>query len=210
MNRNAQGPVKCSQLRVSRLLLSSGPQPQPGIKINGPGQHFAGERVLIGHGREHGDAVLTRRQRLEHPSCAPAWPPPRPTWTPTVFPLRPRPCASTSTGTASASVKTPQNTTRPALVMSATRGILALRRGRVGILAAMRSTLGHDVSRRRQQRLAALTPAERVALAIRLGEEGLASFMAVHRVDRETARARIAATRRVGRRRSAASEAADK
>lgn len=72
------------------------------------------------------------------------------------------------------------------------------------ILAVMRSNVARDVSRRREERLAALTPAERVALAMRLGEAGLASFMTTHSVNRDTARARIAATRRAGRRRSAA------
>jgi hypothetical protein len=64
------------------------------------------------------------------------------------------------------------------------------------------SRVAREFAERRRERLAAMTPAERVALAIRLGEEGLASFMAVHRIDRRTAIARIKATRRIGRRRS--------
>jgi hypothetical protein len=52
-----------------------------------------------------------------------------------------------------------------------------------------------------------MTPAERVALAARLGEEGLASYMTLHRLDRRAAVARIKAARRLGRRPSASAEA---
>jgi len=54
-----------------------------------------------------------------------------------------------------------------------------------------------------------MTPAERVALAVRMGEQGLASYMAAHGVDRRAARALIEATRRAGRRRSLAAERDD-
>jgi hypothetical protein len=54
-----------------------------------------------------------------------------------------------------------------------------------------------------------MTPAERVALAVRLGEEGIASYMATHGLDRQTAIARIRATRHVGRRPSASADADD-
>jgi hypothetical protein len=73
----------------------------------------------------------------------------------------------------------------------------------------MRSTVARDVSARRLARVAAMTPAERVALAMRLGEEGLASYMATHGVDRRTARTRIKATRRPGRRPSASADTDD-
>jgi hypothetical protein len=53
-----------------------------------------------------------------------------------------------------------------------------------------------------------MTPAERVALAERLREEGIAAYMASHAVDRSTAIARIKATHRLGRRHSS-SDAAD-
>jgi hypothetical protein len=59
----------------------------------------------------------------------------------------------------------------------------------------------------RAGRLAAMTPGERVALAARLGEEGLAAYSQTHGVDRGTAIARIKATRRLGRRRSVCAEA---
>ena len=54
-----------------------------------------------------------------------------------------------------------------------------------------------------------MTPAARVALAVQLGEEGVASYMATHGVDRPTAISRIKIARRAGRRRSAAAEADD-
>jgi hypothetical protein len=54
-----------------------------------------------------------------------------------------------------------------------------------------------------------MTPADRVALAVRLGDQGLASYMATHGLDRQTAIARIRATRRLGRRRSASADADD-
>lgn len=57
------------------------------------------------------------------------------------------------------------------------------------------------------ERLAAMTPDARVRLAMRLGADGLVSYMRTHGVDRRTAAARIKATRRLGRRRSACAEA---
>jgi hypothetical protein len=53
----------------------------------------------------------------------------------------------------------------------------------------------------------ALTPDERVLLAERLGDEGLAAYMEAHGVDRQTAVARIKATRRLGRPSSVSAEA---
>jgi hypothetical protein len=52
-----------------------------------------------------------------------------------------------------------------------------------------------------------MTPDARVALVIRLREEGLASFMATHGLDRAAAVARIKATRRLGRRPSRSANA---
>ena len=71
----------------------------------------------------------------------------------------------------------------------------------------MPSKVASEVSRRRLQRLAALTPAERIQLAERLGEEGVASFVITQSVDRRTAIARIKATHRLGRRHSASAAA---
>ena len=67
----------------------------------------------------------------------------------------------------------------------------------------MRSEAAADVRQRQFERYAAMTPDERVALALRLGEEGLATYMATHGVDRRTAVARVRVTHRVGRRPSA-------
>lgn len=71
----------------------------------------------------------------------------------------------------------------------------------------MASKVASDISRGARERLASLTPAERVALAVRMSEDGLKAYMATHGVDRATALARIAATRRAGRRRSPSDEA---
>lgn len=71
---------------------------------------------------------------------------------------------------------------------------------------SMPSTVAATIARQHRERLAALTPAERVALVVRMGQEGLAAHMAQRGVDRATARAEIAATRRAGRRRSGSAE----
>lgn len=70
----------------------------------------------------------------------------------------------------------------------------------------MRSSVATDVTRERARRLAAMTPAERIALARRLGDEGIAAYMASHGVDRRTAIAKIKATHQVGRRPSRCAE----
>ena len=74
----------------------------------------------------------------------------------------------------------------------------------------MRCAVAQAVSQEQREQLAAMTPAERVALVVvRLSEEGLASYMATHGLDRQTAITRIRATRRVGRRPSASADADD-
>lgn len=70
----------------------------------------------------------------------------------------------------------------------------------------MTSRIAREHRLRQAARLAALTPAERVALAERLGRDGLASFMTTHGIDRATAIRRIKATRRLGRRPSASAD----
>ena len=70
----------------------------------------------------------------------------------------------------------------------------------------MRSRVAQEIARFDRERVASMTPAQRVELALRLSDEGLASFMASQNVDRATARSRIAATRRAGRPRSLSSE----
>jgi hypothetical protein len=66
----------------------------------------------------------------------------------------------------------------------------------------MRSRLAHQLKKEQRERVARMTPAERVALTERLGREGLAEYMSANGVDRATAIEAIKRTRRVGRRRS--------
>ena len=70
----------------------------------------------------------------------------------------------------------------------------------------MRSRSAAAIAEARATRLAAMTPDARVRLAIRLSEDGLASFMAAHRLDRRSAIARIKATRQIGRRPSVSAD----
>jgi hypothetical protein len=57
-----------------------------------------------------------------------------------------------------------------------------------------------------RERFARMTPAERVALSEKLGEEGLAEFMSANGLDRDAAVKAIRRSRRVGRRRSACAD----
>lgn len=61
----------------------------------------------------------------------------------------------------------------------------------------MRSKVAADLAREQAKRVVALTPAERIALAERLGEESIALYMAAQRVDRRTAIERLEASRRL-------------
>lgn len=71
----------------------------------------------------------------------------------------------------------------------------------------MRSKVAAGLSRQRREQMAALSPAERIAIAQRLGAEGILAFMTTHDTDRATAIRRIEATRRLGRRYSASGTA---
>jgi hypothetical protein len=64
----------------------------------------------------------------------------------------------------------------------------------------MRSKLAEQLKREQRERFAAMTPAQRVALTERLGEEGLAEYMSANGVDRATAVRAIKHSRRLGRR----------
>ncbi|HVS32168.1 MAG TPA: hypothetical protein VMS98_12025 [Thermoanaerobaculia bacterium] len=64
----------------------------------------------------------------------------------------------------------------------------------------MRSRLAEQLKKEQRARFASMSPAERVALTERLGEEGLAEYMSAHRVDRPTAVRAIKRSRRMGRR----------
>ena len=72
--------------------------------------------------------------------------------------------------------------------------------------SVMRSRSATAIDQSRAARIAAFTPDARVRLAIRLSEDGLASFMATHGLDRRSAVARIKATRRLGRRPSVSAD----
>jgi hypothetical protein len=71
----------------------------------------------------------------------------------------------------------------------------------------MRSKVAQDMALQRARRIAAMSPADRLLLADRLREEGIASFMRLHDVDRATAIVRIKTARRLGRRHSASATA---
>ncbi|HET8797995.1 MAG TPA: hypothetical protein VFO89_09910 [Thermoanaerobaculia bacterium] len=63
-----------------------------------------------------------------------------------------------------------------------------------------RSPLAERLKQEQRERYAAMTPAARLALSERLGEEALAEYMAANGVDRAAAVRAIKATRRIGRR----------
>ncbi|HSP16661.1 MAG TPA: hypothetical protein VLV78_18085 [Thermoanaerobaculia bacterium] len=63
----------------------------------------------------------------------------------------------------------------------------------------MRSRLIEGLRQEQRDRVACMTPAERLALTERLGEEGLAEFMSANRLDRPSAVKAIKRSRRLGR-----------
>ena len=73
----------------------------------------------------------------------------------------------------------------------------------------MRSKLAEELKREQREEVAALTAAERVALARRLGEEALAMIMAAHHLDRHSAIREMRRSHQMGRKRSAVLEALD-
>jgi hypothetical protein len=73
------------------------------------------------------------------------------------------------------------------------------------ILKPMRSVAG-DLRRESLQRLALLTAEERVALALRLGEEDVALYCSVHGTSEQEAGAMLARARAAGRVPSVANE----
>jgi hypothetical protein len=68
------------------------------------------------------------------------------------------------------------------------------------------SNVADDLRREQLERFAMMTPAERVALSERLGQEGLAEFMSANGLDRESALKAIRRSRRVGRRPSSSAD----
>jgi hypothetical protein len=72
-----------------------------------------------------------------------------------------------------------------------------LRSGRK--LRIVRSRLNDRLKQEQRERIARLTPAERLALTERLGNEGLAEFMSANDLDRGSAVQAIKRSRRLGR-----------
>lgn len=66
----------------------------------------------------------------------------------------------------------------------------------------MRSPVAEDVRREQREEVMRMTPQERLALSARLGEEGLADFMAASGLSREEAISSIRKQRQDGRRKS--------
>ena len=64
----------------------------------------------------------------------------------------------------------------------------------------MRSRLAEQLKQEQRERFARMTPAERVALTERLGEQGLAEYMSANGLDRAAAVKAIRRSRRLGRR----------
>jgi hypothetical protein len=71
----------------------------------------------------------------------------------------------------------------------------------------MPSAIAREITNRRRARYAAMSPAERVAVSLRLSDEGIRSFMLTQRLDRPAAIARIKALHRLGRRPSTCADA---
>jgi hypothetical protein len=67
----------------------------------------------------------------------------------------------------------------------------------------MRSALAEQLRVEQRQRLSSLTPAERLALALALGDEGVRTFAAARRVSADQARRLIQQRRQADRRPSA-------
>ena len=72
----------------------------------------------------------------------------------------------------------------------------------------MRSKVAESVRKAQLDRMKAMTPAERVALATELGEREIAALMAAANLTRDEARAEIRRSRQAGRKPSAAMDGA--
>jgi hypothetical protein len=66
----------------------------------------------------------------------------------------------------------------------------------------MRSRVADELRREQLEEVMRMTPAERVELAVRLGERGLTDFMTARGVTRDEAIAQIRRQRQTGRRHS--------
>ena len=68
------------------------------------------------------------------------------------------------------------------------------------------ASVADDLRQEQLDRFARMTPAERVALSEKLGQDGLAAFMSANGLDRESALKAIRRSRRVGRRPSSSAD----
>ena len=66
----------------------------------------------------------------------------------------------------------------------------------------MHSRIADELRAEQREEVLRMTPSERVALALRLGERDLRIYMSVQKVDRDTALQAIRRSRQIGRRRS--------
>ncbi|HUP50587.1 MAG TPA: hypothetical protein VNA04_17570 [Thermoanaerobaculia bacterium] len=66
----------------------------------------------------------------------------------------------------------------------------------------MRSKVADELRAEQREQILRMTPSERVALALQLGDRDLRVYMSVQKVDRETAVQAIRRSRQIGRRRS--------
>ena len=62
------------------------------------------------------------------------------------------------------------------------------------------SRVADELQREERERVARMTPAERMVEAIRLGQEAITAYAAAHGVDREEARRRLERAAQIGRR----------
>ena len=70
----------------------------------------------------------------------------------------------------------------------------------------MRSKVAEETRRADSQRMQAMTPTERLELALKLRERGIQIYMGANNVDRETALERLHQIRQLGRRPSRCNE----
>ena len=64
------------------------------------------------------------------------------------------------------------------------------------------SRVADEMRRAEEERVAAMTPAERMAEAFRLGQEAIAAYASAHGIDADEARRQLQRAAQVGRRRS--------
>ncbi len=75
-------------------------------------------------------------------------------------------------------------------------------KGGRGYTRRMRSRVAEEVRREQREEVLRMTPAERLALSVRLGEEDLANFVAASGLSRDEAIEHIRKQRQAGRRKS--------